>query len=208
MPLRGPTSPWGDEQRRGGETMTQIETKVFDNDSLGRRLMRKKLWGKVPMLPILALLVVASFAAAAFYTLGPASTQAVVTGSMTSAGLPAGDILYGQTGTLFYLNITVATNTYTQSHTAHVVLAVTNPGLTSLTICGNQLLVEQTNNVTAAYSAITATWAGTTCTYVGTTTLTVNAGRTGASAPNWPMAIEYVTAPAGTYTWTSTLSGN
>ncbi len=209
MPPRGPTPPWGDEQRGGGETMTEVETKVFDNESLGRRIMRKKVLGKIPALPLITLLVVASFAAAAFYALGPGTNASVQLGSMTSAGLPTGDVLYGQTLVLFYLNITVATNSYTASHTAHVVLTVQNTGLTSVAACNAALTVFETNNVTTVYNAITPpTQAGTTCTYTGLVTQTVNAGRITTSAPNWPMAIEYMTAPTGTYAWTSTLYGN
>lgn len=205
MPPRGPTPPWGDEQRGGGETMTDIETKVFDNESLGRRLMRKKLLGKIPALPLVTLLVVASFAAAAVYVLGPPSSQAVQLGSMTSAGLPTGDILYGQVNTEFYLNITIAGNTYTAAHTASVVLTASNAALTSLAACGSNLQVMEAATPPVAYSVITATWSGTTCTYTGTHSYSIPAGST---AQTWPFAIKYVGSPSGSYTWTSAFYGN
>ncbi len=205
MPPRGPTPPWGDEQRGGGETMTEVETKVFDNDSLGRRLMRKKFLGKIPAVPLVTLLVVASFAAAAVYVLGPTSSQSVTLGSMTSGGLPVGDILFGQVGTNFYFNITIASNTYTAAHTANVVLTASNAALSSLAACGTNLAVMESPNPVGVYTTITATWAGTTCTYTGSHAYSVPGGST---AQTWPFAVKYIGSPSGAYAWTSQFEGN
>ena len=186
--------------------MTQVETKVFDNDSLGRRLMRKKLLGKIPVLPLVALLVVASFAAAAVYVLGPSSSQSVTLGSMTSGGLPTGDILFGQVGTYFYVNITIASNTYTAAHTANVVLTATNGALSSLANCGTNLEVRDAATPPVGYSVITATWTSpNTCTYTGSHSYSVPGG---SLAQTWPFAIRYIGSPSGAYVWTSQFEGN
>ncbi len=206
MPPRGPTPPWGDEQRGGGETMTEVETKVFDNESLGRRLMRKKLLGKIPALPLVTLLVVASFAAAAIYVLGPSSSQSVTLGSMSSGGLPVGDILFGQVGTNFYFNITITANTYTQAHTANVVLTASNAALTNQAACGSNLAVMDAATPPVAYSAIAATFTGTnTCVYTGTFAYSIPAGNT---AQTWPFAVKYIGSPSGAFVWTSQFEGN
>jgi len=193
--------------------MTEFQTKVFDTQSLGRRLIRKKVWGKIPALPLVTLLVVASFAAAVFFALGPAVTQNVTLGKMTGAGLPSADVLYGQvgTGTNTYFNVTVASNSYAASHSAYVVIFVSTNGVNfpDVASCNAELLVKQTNNVTTVYNTITATYtAG--CVFTGVTTQTVNAGKIGANAPNWPTLIQYVSSPAGRgplYTWTVTFYG-
>ncbi len=190
--------------------MTEARTKVFDTQSLGRRLIRKKVWGKIPALPLVTLLVVASFAAAAFFALGPATNQAVTLGKMTSTGLPSADVLFGQLGTVIYANQTVATNSYTQTHSAFVVLFVSTNGVNFPTVaaCSAELLVENSNNVTT-WSTLTPTYSAG-CSYTGTLTQSVLAGRIGAGAPTWPIRITYVSSPSGRgplYTWTSTFQG-
>ncbi len=190
--------------------MTEFQTKVFDTQSLGRRLIRKKVWGKIPALPLVTLLVVASLAAAVFYALGPAVTQPVTLGKMTSTGLPSSDVLYGQLGVVIYANQTVATNSYTQSHSAFVKLFVSTDGTNfpDLAACTAELLVENSDNSTT-WTTVTATYSSG-CAYSGALTQTVNGGKIGANAPTWPWRITYVTSPAGRgpqYTWTSTFWG-
>ncbi len=192
--------------------MTAVEMKVFNTVSLGRRILHKKIWGKIPALPLAVLLVVASFVAAAV-TLGPATSQAIVLGKMTSQGLPTSDVLFGQVGSpgqKIWFNITVASNSYAATHPTFVVLFVSASGTNfpNLAACTAELLVENSDNVTT-FSTITPTYSAG-CSYSGTLTQNVLAGRITTGAPTWPFRVTYLSSPAGrgpTYTWTSTFWG-
>ncbi len=189
-------------------------TKIFNEMTLGQRMLHKRFLGKIPALPLAVLLVIASVVAAAFFALGPTTTSPVVLGKMVTQGLPTSDILYGQVGgPAIWFNITVATNSYTQAHSAYTVLAVSTSGTTfpNVGACNAELLVEQSDNATTpTWTTISATYAGGTCTYTGTLTQNVNASMIGANAPTWPFRIQYLSSPVGrgpTYTWTSQFWG-
>ncbi len=186
--------------------MTEVETKVFDTETLGRRILRKKVLGKVPALPLAVMLICAGFAAAALYALGPPTSSAVQMRQMVSAGLPTGDILYGakQNQVPVFFNITIQSNGYTQAYTTYVVLAVTasTTAFTSAADCDANVKVYQSPVPVGTYTQITVAYAGGTCTYTGTTTQSVPAGST---TQAWPFYFVYQTAgTAGpTLTWTS-----
>lgn len=188
--------------------MTEVETKVFESQTLGRRILRKKVLGRVPALPLAVMLIAAGFAAAALYALGPAASQMVQLRQMDSAGLPSGDILYGAkvNQVPVFFNITISSNTYTQAYTTHVVLTVVAAGaggpFAVLADCGNNMVVSESTSPPGTYNAITATFAGGVCTYSGTVNQNVPAGST---TQMWPFKVVYQSAgTAGPQlTWTS-----
>lgn len=186
--------------------MTQVETKVFETETLGRRILHRKVLGRVPALPLAVLLIAAGFAAAALYALGPSASQAVEMRQMNSAGLPVGDILYGSkvNQVPVYFNITIASNSYTQAYSVYVVLTVTAAATAyaNLADCSANQRVYQGTVPGLVYSEISATFAGGTCTYSGTITQSVSGGST---TEAWPFYIVYQSAgTAGpTLTWTS-----
>ncbi len=199
-----------DEQRGGGESMTQVETKVFDSQTLGRRILRKKVLGRMPALPLAVILIAAGFAAAALYALGPPSAPtAVEMREMNSGGLPSGDILYGAkvNQVPVFFNITIASNTYTAAYQTYVVLTVTASGANGpfnvLADCAaNMRVYNIAPPPSGPYTEITATFGGGVCTYTGTVTQNVPIGST---TQRWPFEIIYQAAgTAGpTLTWTS-----
>ncbi len=190
--------------------MTEVETKVFDSQTLGRRILRKKILGRMPALPLAVILIAAGFAAAALYALGPVSPPAAVQmRQMNSQGLPSGDILYGAkvNQVPVFFNVTIQSNTYAANYQTYVVLTVTAAGAGGpFLVLGDCAANMKVYNIapppSGPYTEVVATFAGGVCTYTGTVTQNVPAGST---TEAWPFEIIYQSAgTAGpTLTWTS-----
>jgi len=178
---------------------------VFDVASLGRRLIRKKVFRKIPVLPLVAILVVGGFAAAAVL-IGPPSPkqdQNIAQAIPQMNGLNQNP-LYGEIlgGTEFTFNVTVATNTYKVVENMRPLITATN-----LSAGTDVVLIASFDGITYPFTNPTVTQSGSTFTYDFGTSFQRNvaAGATGASAPTWYFSFHYAvtTLPASVVTWTA-----
>ncbi len=180
------------------------ETYVFDYVGLGRRLIRKKVFRKIPLLPLVALLL-AGLAAAAVL-IGPPSqnqNQHIAQAIPRINGLNTdpfwGDVLGG---TQFSFTVTVAVNTYKVAENTRPLIAATN-----LTASTDVVLIASFDGVTYSFTNPTVTQSGSTFSYDFGTTFQriVNAQATGASAPTWYFQFHYAVSslPASVVTWSA-----
>lgn len=183
----------------------KTETHVFDDVSLGRRLIRKKIFWKIPLLPVLALFVV-GLVAAATVLIGPPSAnqnQNIAEAIPAITGL-AQNPFYGQIvgGTQFWFNVTVLTNTYQVAENMRPLISATN-----LTAGTDVVLIASTNGVSYSFINPTVTQVGSKFTYDFGTSFqqSVNAGATGGSAPTWYFQFHYTVSnlPAAVVTWSA-----
>ncbi len=196
--------PRADKRREGGET-TKTETHVFDSVSLGRRLMQKKIFRKIPVLPLVVAILLAGLATAAVLIgpPGPKQNQNIAQAIPQITGLevnpPYGKILGG---TQFWFNVTVATNTYKIAENMRPLIAATN-----LTAGTDVVLIASFDGVTYSFTNPAVTQSGSTFTYDFGTSFqrSVAAGATGASAPTWYFQFHYAVSslPASVVTWTA-----
>ncbi len=181
----------------------KTETKVFGGETLGRRILHKKIYRGIPLLPVLAVLAV-GLVAAATVLIGPPSAdqnQHIAEAIPSITGLTQNPF-YGQVvgGTQFWFNVTVLTNTYQVVENMRPLISVTN-----LTAATDIVLIASTNGVTYSFTGPTVTQVGSKFTYDFGTAFqqSVNAGATGGSAPTWYFQFHYTVAnlPAAVVTW-------
>ncbi|HEX9340735.1 MAG TPA: hypothetical protein VF992_06135 [Thermoplasmata archaeon] len=177
---------------------------MFDYASLARRLLQKKVFHKIPVVALVAI-VLAGFAAAAVLVGPPGQNQNqnIAEAIPQISGLEVnplyGDILGGKQ---FWFNVTVGTNTYKIAENMRPLISATN-----LTAGTDVVLIASLDGISYSFTNPTVTQSGSVFTYDFGTSFqqSVAAGATGASAPKWYFQFHYAvsTLPASVVTWSA-----
>ncbi len=181
----------------------KMETKIFDDQSLGRKLFRIRVL-RIPVVLLVAVLLTGLVTAAVL--IGPPSArenQNIAEAIPGIVGLNANPF-YGQIvgNVQFWFNVTVATNTYKIAQNMRPLITVTN-----LSAATDVVLIASTNGVTYSFTNPTVTQNGANFTMDFGTTFQQNvlAQATGAAAPTWYFQFHYTVTdlPAAVVTWTA-----
>ncbi len=180
----------------------KMETQVFNDVGLGRRLIRMKVFRRIPLVPLMALLVAGLVAAAIL--VGPPSqneNQSIAMSTPQINGLNTNP-LYGDIlgGTQFSFTVTVFQNSYKIGLNMRPAILVRN-----LTAGTDIVMQASTNGITYPFTNPSFTQNGSTFTYDFGTGLEqlVAAGATNATAPTWYFQFHYAVTqlPADVITW-------
>ncbi len=161
--------------------MTEVEMKVFDTMTLGRRMIRKRVWGKIPVIPLIIAVALSGIAAAVL--LGPPSaTSNAHVAEMTPVlnNVPT-EILYGDilTSTQHPFTVGISQNSYSTQRTSVVPIVTISAVPAFPTDCATNLVVKESTDNGATYpTTLTGTFSAGVCTYTSLNAQTVLAGIT------------------------------